>query len=218
MGKPVRRTQEQRRATTRGKVLDAAVDCLLERGYAATTVAEVQERAGVARGTLLHHFPTRVELMVAAMSHLAARRIARFHQEAQLIPPTDNRLHAVVDLAWRDLNSPTFFTALELWVAARTDDELRAALIPVETELFRNLHEGLLAIIGEEYADDPRAATVVEFTIDMLTGLSMTTMLTSNLGRREALIRRWKRALAVLFGELEPNTLVGPRRRTGTEG
>lgn len=208
----VRRTQEERRAATRGRLLAAAVDCLLERGYAATTVAEVQERAGLARGTLLHHFPTKAALMVAATDHLATERIDRFRREAERIPAEQDRLHAVVDLAWRDLNSPSFFTALELWVAARTDPELREALLPVESRLFRALHESLAAVLGEEYAADARTATLVEFTIDVVTGLSMTTMLTSNLGHRELLLRRWKRALGVLLGQLAPEQLVETRR------
>ena len=46
----VRRTQAERRETTRTKLLDAAVECLTERGYAATSVVDVQQRAGVSRG------------------------------------------------------------------------------------------------------------------------------------------------------------------------
>jgi AcrR family transcriptional regulator len=204
---PVRRSQQERRAGTRAKILTAAGECLLERGYADTTVAEVQSRAGLARGTLLHHFPTKADLIVAAMRHLAEQRIDRFHAEARLAATEGNRLAALVDVAWRDLNSPTFFAALELWVAARTDPELRDVLVPVETAIFRRLHDGLLAIADPDGAD-PRVPTLVEFTIDLLTGLSLTTLLTSNLGHRELLLRRWKRALAVLVGDLDPERLV----------
>lgn len=215
MGQP-RRTQEERRVGTRTKLLEAAVDCLREKGYAATTVTEVQDRAGVARGTVLHHYPTKVALLVAATEHLAVDRITRFTDAAGRITADADRVQALVDLAWADLNSPSFFTALELWVAARTDAELREALLPAEARLFRALHDGLAAVLGAGYAADPRRATLVEFTIDVLTGLSMTTMLTGDLGRRGALLDRWKRALAVLFGELDPDALVGSG--TGSAG
>lgn len=203
-----RRTQRERSETTRAKLMDATVQCLVELGYAATTIAEIQDRAGVARGTLLHHFPAKSDIFVAAMSHLATTRIARFRREAELIPPAQNRFAALVDLAWRDLNSPTFFAALELWVAARTDTELRDALIPVERELFAGVHEPIRQLVGERFATDPRTATLTEFTIDVLTGLSMSTILTSNLGSRELLLRRWKRALAVLYGDLDAAELI----------
>jgi len=183
----------------RRRLLEAAVACLHEKGYAATTVTEVQERAGVARGTLLHHFPAKAELMVAATEHLALERIERFRAEAARIPAGADRLAAVVDLAWADLAGPSFFTALELWVAARTDAELRATLLPVQERLFRALHDGLFAALGEA-GDDLRAHTLVELTIDSLTGIAMSTMLGDRGPQPELLLARWKRALEVLLG------------------
>ena len=208
---PPRRTQQQRRASTRAKLLDAAVDCLVERGFVGTTVTDVQDRAGVARGTLLHHFPTKNELLIAAMTHVATRRAERWSTETALVPPGRDRIDALVDIAWRDLNSPAFFAGLELWVAARTDAALRAALVPVEAELFGLIRDSLLALLGER-ADDRRAATLVQFTVDTLTGLSMSTILTGNDGGRELLLRRWKRAVHVLFGELNADQLSGGRQ------
>jgi AcrR family transcriptional regulator len=195
---PVRRTQEERRATTRAKLLDAAAACLLERGYAATTVGEVQERAGVARGTLLHHFPTKVDLMVAATGHVTTQRIAAFRKAAAEIPEGDDRLDAVIDLAWQDLNGPVFFTALELWVAARTDPGLRAAVAPLEEELFRSMRESYAEVLGDSFGD---ATYPIEFTIDLLTGLSITTMVSGKLGPRQRVLDRWKQSLRMLIEE-----------------
>jgi AcrR family transcriptional regulator len=185
----------------RRRLLAAAVECLREKGYAATTVTEVQERAGVARGTLLHHFPAKAELMVAATEHLALERIERLRTEAARIPAGADRLPAVVDLAWADLASPWFFTALELWVAARTDAALRSTLLPVQERLFRALHVGLFSVLDDAaLGADPRAHTLVELTIDALTGIAMTTMLSDRGPQPELLLARWKRALEVLIG------------------
>lgn len=189
-------TQEQRRTATRTKVLDAAAACLLELGYAATTVGEVQHRAGVARGTLLHHFPTKVDLMVAATAHVVAARIKRFRDEAAHVPPGKDRMDAIVDLAWRDLNSPVFFIALELWVAARTDPELRKAVSALEDEFFAAMRSTYAGVLGPEHRD---VTFPIEFTIDVLTGLSLTTMLSGKLGARERVLDRWKKALPVLI-------------------
>lgn len=183
----------------RARLLEAAAACLLEQGHAATSIADVQARAGVARGTLLHHFGTKAELMVGAMEVVVAERVERFRTAAAAIPHDADRWGAVVDLAWRDLGSEDFFTALELWVAARTDDDLRRALVPVQTELFRSMHEGLSEVLGPELADDPRTAELVELTIDVLTGLSMSGMLTRpDSAHRERVVATWKRALAAL--------------------
>ncbi|MGC9544677.1 helix-turn-helix domain-containing protein, partial [Streptomyces sp. UG1] len=56
-GRVMTRRDEQRVAT-RAQIVDAAVESLIEVGVAATTTLEVQRRAGVSRGALLHHFPT----------------------------------------------------------------------------------------------------------------------------------------------------------------
>ncbi len=205
---PVRRTQRERREATRSRILEATFESLLEVGYAATTIAEVQARAGVGRGTLLHHFPTRTSLLCASIEHLAAARAERIGRQVQQLPPSTHRLGALVDLAWQDFNSPMFFAALELWVAARTDTELADALIPVERNLFKALHEVALSVVDAKDANDPRLPTLIEFTIDLVTGLSMSAMLTSNLGRRESLLRRWKRALLVLLDELPAAELI----------
>ncbi|WP_206056541.1 TetR/AcrR family transcriptional regulator [Nocardioides sp. GY 10113] len=194
-----RRTQAERRATTRALILDSTAACLLEVGLAATTVSEVQDRTGLARGTIQHHFPTRAELLVGAVSHLVDARIERFRADAALIDPDADRMEAVVDLIWRDLSSPIFFAALELWVAARTDPDLRAALLPEEARLLATMRTMYAENLGDPLATDPRTASLVELTVDLLTGLSMLTMLGARASTRESVVRNWKQALRTLW-------------------
>lgn len=208
---PRRRTQAERREAARARILEATATCLLERGYQATTVSEVQARSGLARGTIQHHFPTRAELLVAAISHLVDARIDRFREEAARIDPGTDRLQTVIDLIWRDLTSPIFFAGVELWVAARTDPDLRASLVPEEKRLFAAMRSLYASTLGEPYASDDRIETLVEFTVDLLTGLSMTTMLNGADGSREAVLRRWKRAVTVLIGLLPADELLAGR-------
>ncbi len=64
---PVRRSQAERRAETRDKVLRATADCLAELGFAATTVAAVAERAGVTWGAIQHQFPDKDAILDAVL-------------------------------------------------------------------------------------------------------------------------------------------------------
>ncbi|MFD3701862.1 TetR/AcrR family transcriptional regulator [Nocardia sp. NPDC058658] len=66
-GQRTRRTQVERREETRRILLDAAFDALVEFGFRGTTTSEVAHRAGVSLGALLHHFPTKAELLTADM-------------------------------------------------------------------------------------------------------------------------------------------------------
>src|SRR6476620_5052805 len=80
------RTQQQRRDETRRALLDAAVESLIEVGFARTTTLEVQRRAEVSRGALLHHFPSKTELLVAAIDHLAELRAKELKRLAAELP------------------------------------------------------------------------------------------------------------------------------------
>jgi AcrR family transcriptional regulator len=71
-----RRTQEQRSAQMRARLLDATIECLVKYGYAGTTTPRVAEMAGVTRGAQVHHFGSKNELVLAALKHLAAKRTA----------------------------------------------------------------------------------------------------------------------------------------------
>lgn len=129
------RTQEERSATTRAALLDSTIDCLVAYGYAGTTTTRVAEHAGVSRGAQMHHFQRKAPLVVAALLRLAERRRRELLERAQteLTHPADPAV--ALDLLWSTFSGPLFTAALELWMAARTDPELREALVPVEREI-----------------------------------------------------------------------------------
>lgn len=200
-GKLERRTQQERTAATRTRVLEATLASLIELGYSATTISRVQERAGVARGTLLHHFPTRASLLVAVVEDVAARRLLVLTDHAE--QSAEGGWDGAVDLIWGDLQSPVFLAVLELWLAARTDDDLRDALVPVERVVFESVHRAVTSIVAD---DDPRVPTLVQFTIDLLTGSTMTTLLVDDDRPQLMLLDRWRRALPVLLGRADADS------------
>jgi AcrR family transcriptional regulator len=115
-----RRTQAERRASTRGRLLDATIECLGDLGYAHTTTPEIARRAGLSRGAQLHHFPTKAELVIAAVEHLFARRHQEFRAAFARVPAGADRYAAAIDILWSMVSGPTFHAWLELAVASRT--------------------------------------------------------------------------------------------------
>src|SRR4051812_33469748 len=128
MTEKIRRTQLERREGTRKHLLDAAIECLIERGYSGTTTTEIADRAGVSRGAQLHHFPTKAELLAAAIEHLFQRRHAQYLEAMAGLPEGADRLNASIEQLWQMLSGPTFYAWLELVVAARTDAVLRRSI------------------------------------------------------------------------------------------
>lgn len=145
-----RRTQSERSAETRARLLDAAIESLIETGYAATTVRAVTERAGVSQGAQSHHFPHRVDLVASAFEELAERRIGRYGDRARsLSGDRASRFRALLDLLWEDFSSELFTVAAKLWVAAADDQDLRERLIPVEKRIYRATAEIAREVAGE---------------------------------------------------------------------
>jgi AcrR family transcriptional regulator len=191
--RPVRRTQQDRSLATRRRLLDATVACLIEVGWSGTTTTLVAERAGVSRGAQLHHYPTKAALVLAAVAHLIDRRAAELTTEAASLPtlPVTERVNRVVDLLAASFTGPLFVAALELWVAARTDPALKAALVPVEAQFGRDLHRLAVRLLG---ADETRPGVrqTVQATLDLLRGLGVANLLTDDAARRDALLATWK--------------------------
>lgn len=168
----IRRTQEERSSATRGRILDATLECLAELGYAGTTTTVVAERAGVSRGAELHHFPTRASLIVAAVQHLYAGLVAEYEQAFAALDPGTDRIAASIDLLWRIHHDPRLVAVLELHVAARTDADLRRALTPVAARHHAHVIE-LAARYFPEVARVPRFAAAIELVLDTLQGLAV---------------------------------------------
>ena len=175
-----RTPQQERSRATQARLLEATVDCLVERGWSGTTTTVVAERAGVSRGAQLHHYPTKAALVIAAVEHLAERRADELRREAAALPrPGAERLDQVVDLLAAAFTGPLFVAALELWVAARTDAELRAALVPLENRLGREMHRLTVELLG---ADErrPGVREAVQATLDLMRGLGVANLLTDD--------------------------------------
>jgi AcrR family transcriptional regulator len=135
-----RRTQAERRAATRERLLDATVRCLETLGYARTTTTEVCRLAGVSQGALFKHFASKAALMSGAAGHLFAELVADYRRRFARLPEGDTRFAASIDLLWSLFETTRMHAAFELYVAARTDPELARSLKPVATEHHANLH------------------------------------------------------------------------------
>jgi AcrR family transcriptional regulator len=130
---PNQKWQQRKAAATRTLILDAGIDCLVEGGYARLTTVEVIKLAGVSRGAMHHHFASRADLVGALIDHVLHKRLDRFLSD-YLSSLTDSdpahAIEAAIEVHWQSLKTPEFTAYLELMMAARTDGELAALLIP----------------------------------------------------------------------------------------
>jgi len=181
------RTQQQRRDETRRALLDAAVESLIEVGFARTTTLEVQRRANASRGALLHHFPSKTELLVAAIDHLAEMRARELKQFAAQLPDERAgraRTDAVLELLWQCFTGTFFQVSMELRTAARTDPELRPVLITAERALRDRILLQAKTLFGKDVSEHPGLERALDFTLQFMIGAAMTAVLHKEDGGR----------------------------------
>jgi AcrR family transcriptional regulator len=186
--------QEERSRSTRLRVLEATIDCLVERGWSGTTTTLVAERAGVSRGAQLHHYRTKSALVIAAVEHLAERRERELRAAAAAMPVGGDRVRHTIDLLASLFTGPLFAAAIEVWVTARTDPALRAALVPVEARLGRDVHRLTVHLLGADEVR-PGVRESVQATLDLLRGLGVASLLTDDSARRDRVLAEWSRQL-----------------------
>ena len=178
-----RRSQAERRATMRQRLLDATLECLVEVGYAGTTTTLVSERAGVSRGAQLHHFPSRAALMAAAIEHLFDRMRSEYQET--FVVGEEIEVEAAVDLLWAMFEKPLFAAVLDLYAAARTDVELRAYLVPVARQHQRHVFE-LARTYYPEAASVGSLDRTLQTVLDTMQGMAVWRFLIGELEDRDA--------------------------------
>jgi AcrR family transcriptional regulator len=181
------------------RLLEATVELLIERGFARTSTTLVSERAGVSRGAQLHHFPTKNDLVVAAVEHLTELRGAELAEAVARLPQGPGRTRAVVRMLGDHFSSPVFAAALELWVAARTDPTLLAAVEPLEQRIGREAHRLTVDALGVDESQ-PGTRELVQATLDLVRGLGLANTISDDARRRARILDEWSRVLEDRIG------------------
>ncbi len=169
----------ERRRATREKILSGAVRCLNDVGYAQTSTVRVAAEAKVARGSLLHQFPTRTDLILAVAEHALAAQTAEMRAGIAELPPGRERFVGSVDVTWRALQTPESRALIEIIIASRYDAEL-AARIPdfaVEFEASKSRGAHRFAERSGLRDDHGEAAALRQLILVALRGLAVDAML-----------------------------------------
>jgi len=190
----LREPQQERSRTTRRRLIEAAMDCIGERGWHGVTVAVIAERAGVSRGAAQHHFPTRESLVAAAVELLGEAQLDELRARAAGSPGGASRIEWVVEMLLTLYTGPMFRAALQLWAVASTDEQLRSVLVPLEARVGREAHRVAVGLLGVDETR-PGVRELVQATLDLGRGLGLANLLTDDTRRREQIVREWARTL-----------------------
>jgi AcrR family transcriptional regulator len=188
-----RRTNAERSRHTRLRIMQAAIDCLIEDGYAAASIGEIQDRAGVSRGALLHQYPSKTTLLIDAIRHLSDRQFEQFKRRLAAKGGNPDWLA----ILWQSFDTPEIGALLELWVAARTDATLRDTLLAQQRELRCQIRSFSLAHFGDRLPGNFDA--FVDSTLIYYRGLALTNVLTKK--RSAHALADWRRIARTTLSE-----------------
>jgi AcrR family transcriptional regulator len=129
--KKERRTNVERTAETRGRLIDATIELLYRGGYALTTTISVARKARVSRGAMMHHFSSRAELLLVVAEHILSQQRRIRMERLSKIGPGLERFYAAADVSWDVQRSPSAIAFLEIIMATRSDPELHEGMQPL---------------------------------------------------------------------------------------
>lgn len=186
-----RRTQAERSAHTRERLVAAAIEALHRLGYAATSTALVADRAGVSRGAMLHQFPTKADLMAAVVRATFDADVAVYRQGLEGLSDPLGRFLRLIGLAGERFRAPGGVAQTELWNATRSDPELAAVIVPLHHELDSNSYETFRSlysqIVGREDADE--IAAIHGLVLAALRGLALDSAIAPSSRAADAVVR-----------------------------
>jgi AcrR family transcriptional regulator len=201
----VRRTQAERSAAMRQRLLDATIDCLVTYGYAGTTTQRVAQRAGVTRGAQIHHFKAKEDLVAAAIEHLARRRAQKAIAEIGMIKDNPDMVTAILDFLWSLHQGPIFVATIELWIASRTDRALAAQIERVEPVVNAGVFAAIVQLLPDQ-AGQRELRHAAYTTMDAIRGLLISSFVDGDQARLQ---RRWARASSHLRRDIEAALSTG---------
>jgi AcrR family transcriptional regulator len=169
----VRPTKAEQGAATRQRLLDATIDCLVELGWSGTSTTEVVRRAGVSRGAQVHHYPSKDDLVLAAIEHLLARRVEEYAVAFDQLPAERRTLAEGFELLWSQCFGASFDAWLELAIAARRSPALRERFLDVEQRFAETTTDRFQTLFPEHFADRELATIAMRLTFSVLDGLAL---------------------------------------------
>ena len=143
--------QEQKSLRSRHLICESTITCLTQLGYAETTLNRVLEQAGISKGTLQYHYPSKEDLMAATAHYLLQRPLALQSAPAQFRAAGNHQQREVAVRQWlkatwdKMVNTGPYYALLEILIATRTDPilherisgELESSIVQIDEHFYR---------------------------------------------------------------------------------
>ena len=165
--------QARKSEATRNQIITAAIRCIVESSYSNTTTMKIAEKAGLSRGAMLHHFPSKKDIVRAVVDYLHEKRLGAFRRSIKELPEDADRVKLAVRSYWEHVNHPLYVAIFELSVAARTDKELEDILRPAQLAFDREWYATAREVFPEWQSDQDAFDLALNLTQQLMEGMSI---------------------------------------------
>lgn len=168
-----RLSQPERRKRTQDRLLRAAIELLIERGYSNLTVEIVSKRAGVSRGAQTNYFPTKSDLLLATMRQVVTEGMPNPLPCLPKSPAAADVLDAFIAESKRFFLSPRYTAMIELHVAGRHDPSLADELERLQRQSRQAMDDTWLDLFVATGVSHQDAKDIVQMTDNFFRGIAL---------------------------------------------
>lgn len=196
--------QQRKSSQTRVAILEAAIDCLAKHGYARATTQLIAEIAEISRGAMLHHYPTKADLIEAIIAYSFYKRIEMLASGVEAL--SDNQRvkeFTGLEVLWDSYFTREYKAYLELNIAARTDSEVRDVFIPHARRFSQVWRDEGIRIFPEWARDPARLLVASDLAEALMEGLALNIDIWNDPGRVRSARDILRRAVGLIYaGEI----------------
>jgi AcrR family transcriptional regulator len=204
LGTARRRTQAERTAETRTRILKAAADLIRRRGYARFRTADVATEAGLSRGAQLHHFPTKDSLVVATLEYVFEQAQIVSRRRAAAVNRPRDLIEAVIDDAREFFFSEHFMVAIDIVLSTSTDQAVRKQVLDISRKARRPVEIAWTEALAASGVPASLAPDIVALTLSLVRGMALRTLWDNDPKWFDELFAVWRRMIKIFLETQHP--------------
>lgn len=167
-----RRTQAERTAETRARILAAVFDSIADVGFQRTTTAEITRRAGVSWGAVQHHFGDKQGILMAVLEDSFNRFAERLGEAPAADVALEERVSIFVDRAWEHFGSPAYRSTFEILLHLQRSGGAAGPEVPWREPVLAAWNRIWRGFFGAAGLSRRRTVAVQYYATSVLSGLA----------------------------------------------
>src|SRR5437868_2983098 len=205
-----RRTQAERSETTRKQLLEAAAKLIRQKGFGGLRTIEVASLAGVSRGALMHHFPSKHALVVAVLTYVNEVTFTQSTRRAQLARTSGDPIEEIIKDAQDFFLGDYFFIELAIAMSDEGTRRLKHEMHELTRQSRFSIEAAWLETLISSGIPNQLARDVLALTLSAVRGFSVRTLIENDRQQFTRLMNVWR---DIIHGHLAASIPATPKRQ-----